>query len=208
MIYLRYITIIIFKLVAKVFGLLWFYVVYNFRGYARNRVYNYVLQNKIYLSRLTDRKPVLKSGYYILEDIHKLKERNDIDVKGRIKYKKVSWLEYQFCFWFIWGWVDDDSNHDTMSGDKRKDMIYGNSFDLGDTRAKYPEFKLKESTLWLLRNTAYNFNYMLEECLPDSKYFFYNRFTNKYFDWHFGYLPKGNKRAGRMVWFTEDIDKV
>lgn len=204
--YIRYTLVILFKIFAKVFGLFWFFIVFKFRSYARNRVYNYVLENNIYLKRLAERSPSLfgTKGFnakYTLKDVH------NVRVQGYIRYRKVSWIEYQFCFWIIWGWVDDDSNHDTMSGGYREGMVFGNSFDLGDVRGQYPEFKLKESWDWLVRNTAYNFNYMLEECLPTSKNFFYKRITNRLFDWHFGYLPSGS-RAGRMVWFTEDIDKI
>lgn len=201
--YLRYVSIILFKLFAKVFGLLWFWVVVWFRAYARNRVYNYVLQNDVYLKRLLEREPEETSvGTYYFKNVHNVKHQ------GYLDKRYVSKLEYYFCFWFIWGWVDDDSNHDTMSGGVREDMVYGNTFDLGDCRARFPELNFVESWKWLQRNTAYNFNYMLEECLPTNKNFFYYRFTNKLFDWHFGYLPEGNKRAGRMVWFTEDINKV
>jgi len=49
----------------------------------------------------------------------------------------------------------------------------------------------------------------VKECEENSKMFFYKRFTTKYFDWHFGYIPYSNpSRKGRMVWFTEDIDKI
>jgi hypothetical protein len=90
--------------------------------------------------------------------------------------------------------------------DYAENCIFGNAFDLGDIRT--PIFMFWSSTLWNIRNTAYNFNYMFEECRVDSKNHFYTRWTTKYFDWHFGFLPKGAKDAGRMVWFSEDIHKV
>ncbi len=212
--YLRYILIILFKLFCKVFGLFWYWIALPFRAYARNRVYNYVLQNDLHLPRLSERKPQLSKWHddilrYFLSDIHKVQERNDITIRGYIKYRKVSWIEFQFCFWFIWGWVDDDSNHDTMSGGYIKGKIYGNTFDLGDVRGLYPEFELKESWAWVVRNTAYNFNYYFEEIAEKSKYNFYHRFTTKWFDWHFGFIPYSNsERQGRMVWFSEDIDRI
>lgn len=43
---------------------------------------------------------------------------------------------------------------------------FGNSFDLGDGR--YENFYPISSTLWNIRNTAYNFVYMFEECLPTN----------------------------------------
>lgn len=88
-------------------------------------------------------------------------------------------------------------------------MVYGNAFDLGDVRAKYPQWIWEESLAWFNRNTGYNSNYMDEECAEGDDKYFYHRFATKYFDWHFGYIPYSNEsRQGRMVWFTEDIDKV
>ena len=54
--YLRYILILVLKLVGKIVGVPMFYLLLPFRDYARNRVYNYVLQNDIYLKRLEDRE--------------------------------------------------------------------------------------------------------------------------------------------------------
>ena len=53
--YLRYILILVLKLVGKIIGVPMFYLLLPFRAYARNRVYNYVLQNDIYLPRLIER---------------------------------------------------------------------------------------------------------------------------------------------------------
>ena len=52
--YLRYILILVLKLVGKIIGVPMFYLLLPFRAYARNRVYNYVLQNDIYLPRLIE----------------------------------------------------------------------------------------------------------------------------------------------------------
>ena len=205
--YLRYIAIIAFKLFAKVFGLVWYWVAVPFRAYARNTVHNYVLGNGVYLNRLEEREPTLVGSGYQLKDVHHVKDRNDKNIVGFIKYRKVSWLEYQLVFWLLWGWVDDDSNHDTMSGGQRDGMVYGNTFDLGDVRGQYPEFEWKESTAWLVRNTAYNFNYMFEEIAENSKYNFYYKFNK--LGWHFGFIPYTNStRQGRMVWFSEDYNKL
>ena len=198
--YLRYITIALFKLVSKIIGIPLFYIAVPFRAYARSVVYNYVLENKIYLPRLLERKPKFSSGYYTLSDVH------NVNRLGYIRYRKVSKLQYTLVLWLIWIWVDDDSNHDTMSGGEREGLVYGNAFDLGDVRKHFPEFEFVESSKWMLRNTAYNFNYMFEEVAEGSKQAFYHRITTRFFDWHFGYIPYTNSvRKGRAVWFSEDI---
>ena len=189
--YIRYIGIMLFIPFRKVFGLVWYFAVVPFRGYARNVVHNYVLQNDIYLPRLLERPIIKEQSRYIIQPYHGTQG-------GYIKYRYIYWLEYQLVFWLLWGWVDDDSNHDTMSGGKIDGMYFGNAFDLGDKRAKYPEFKFKESTKWLCRNTAYNFKYSLHECLPTNKNFFYFKFLGT----HWGYLPNGSHK-GRLVYFKE-----
>lgn len=201
--YIRYLSIIVFKLFAKVFGLIWYFVAVRFRGYSRNVVYNYVLQNNIHLPRLYQRSPkLLINGFYELNNI-----RNTI-LFGKIKYRKISKLEYYFVLFVLWVWVDDDSNYDTYDGTYYEDRLYyGNAFDLGDTRAEYPMFDLKRSYLWTIRNTAYNFNYMFEEIAENDPNYFYIKFPK--LGWHFGYIPYSNPtRKGRLVWFTEDYDKV
>lgn len=203
-------------------------IAFGIRKYTRNTVYNYALQNDVWLPRLLEREPKLIGDKYVLKDIHHVKERNTIEISGYIKYRKISKLEYLLARPF-WKWVDDDSNHDTMNGGDRtaEGMVYGNTFDLGDARGEYPQFKLWESWLWFKRNTGYNANYMDEECAEgDSKYFYYLTkekhwtptlkkwngipyiaFYKTY--WHFGYIPYNNStRQGRMVWFTEDISRI
>lgn len=161
-----------FELFRKVFGLVWFYVAVPFRKYARNTVYNYVLQNDIYLKRLLER-PILplENGQYYINPYHGTNG-------GYIKYRKISLVEYQLVYWLIWGWLDDDANYDTfdqgyvdtiLNNERMKwfpkqllkgceGKQFGNSFDLGDKRSK--EFHFWGSTLWNIRNTAYNFKYM------------------------------------------------
>ncbi len=199
--YIRWVFIILFLFVRKVVGLVWFYVALPFRAYARNVVHNYSLQGKLYIPILTNRPITEEDDRYVLAPFHDTQG-------GYIKKRKISWIEFQLVFWILWGWLDDCSNHDTMSGFERPGMFYGNSFDLGDKRGEYPEFNFKESTAWLWRNTAYNFKYVLHECLEGDKNFFYKRFTTKYFDWHFGFLPAESELSGRLVYFNEYISKA
>lgn len=231
--YIRYVLIAIWALVSKLVGLVWFYILPIWtRRYATNVVFNYCLENDKYLKRLQER-PIgsLINGEYKIYPYHGTNG-------GYIKYRKTSWLEYQLVFWFLWGWIDSDSNYDTtdlgfmkkvVTGDHfswlpqigkdrvakeiaelRKSGVYGNAFDLGDARVS--EWYGLSSTLWMIRNTAYGFNYMLQECLPEDKNWFYKHYPSK--GWHFGYLPRtkldgtAQNRVGRLVWFTEDVDKI
>jgi len=184
MAYLEFIGILLFTLVRKTVGLVWYYFVVPFRFYARNAIYNYVLANDIYLARLNERKPIRVSyNRYVIKPYH----GSD---GGYISYRKVSKLEYTLVFWFIWGWLDDDSNHDTFSGEFNQTIIdgerkaylpkfvinslvrdnntenhkvFGNAFDIGDKRRQYPEFGFWSATLWNIRNTGYNFQYKFNE---------------------------------------------
>jgi len=182
--YLHFIGILLFTIVRKTVGLVWYYFVVPFRFYARNTIYNYVLENNIYLARLNERNPKRVS-----DDMYEIAPFHGSD-GGYIKYRKVSRLEYEFVFWFIWGWLDDDSNHDTFSsgfnqtiidGERKtylpkfiikslirdnsteNNKVFGNSFDIGDRRKEYPEFGFWSATLWNIRNTGYNFQYKFNE---------------------------------------------
>lgn len=205
--YLRYILILVLKLVGKVVGVPMFYLLLPFRAYARNRVYNYVLQNNVYLKRLEEREYKLSGfGYAITKASHKNFRLNGL---GFIEYKKVSFLEYYLAL-FIWIWFDDDSNYDTHDGIETNETIdkpFGNTFDLGDLRAEYPIIDGMKTFKWICRNSFYNFNYMFEEIREDSKYNFYVKFPK--LGIHFGYIPYSNStRKGRLCFFSEDYDKL
>ncbi len=170
--YLEYILILIWHVLSKAIGYAWFFAVVPFRRYANNVVFNYVLQNGIYLKRLREREIEYINGefgkFYIIRQYH--------DTQGGfIEYRKVSWLEYQLVFWFIWGFLDADTNDDTFDVGRveelRKDSKvwkfllkgatrkqYGNSFDLGDARED--NFHFFATMFWNTRNTAQNFLYM------------------------------------------------
>lgn len=205
--YLRYVLILVLKLVGKIIGVPMFYLLLPFRAYARNRVYNYVLQNNVYLKRLEEREYKLSGfGYAITKASHKKFRLNGL---GFIEYKKVSFLEYCLAL-FIWVWFDDDSNYDTHDGietNETLDKPFGNTWDLGDLRSKYPIVNGMKTFRWICRNTFYNYNYMFEEIRENSKYNFYIKLPK--LGIHFGYIPYSNlTRKGRMVWFREDLDKI
>lgn len=208
-------------------------IAYALRGYSTHIVFNYVLQNNIWLPRLLERKYVLgEDGIYRPTVI-----KNGVLMKGYIVKRDVSYVLYQFVLWVLWIWVDNDSGRDTASqaftgklanGEVWKwlpkflrniakkeyeymlstPLHYGNVWNLGDARKdNCPEWHFMGSLYWLIRNTAYNFNYMFEECAKDSKDYFYIQFPK--LGWHFGYIPYTNsERQGRMVWFSEDYDKL
>ena len=174
--YFEYILILVWHVLSKLIGYVWFFVAVPFRRYANNVVFNYVLQNGIYLKRLRERfltsicintYPLVISGWEI--------ESKHCEEKGFIHYRKISWLEYQLVYWFIWGFLDADANDDTfdisrveelhkesnlyeflLRGCQRKQ--YGNAFDLGDCRAD--NFHFFATMFWNTRNTAQNFLYM------------------------------------------------
>ena len=205
--YLRYILILVLNLVGKVVGVPMFYLLLPFRAYARNRVYNYVLQNNVYLKRLEEREYKLSGfGYAITKASHKKFRLNGL---GFIEYKKVSFLEYCLAL-FIWVWFDDDSNYDTHDGvetNETLDKPFGNTFDLGDLRAEYPIVDGMKTFKWICRNTFYNANYMFEEIREDDKNFFYIQLPK--LKWHFGFIPYTNStRKGRLIFFSEDYDKL
>jgi hypothetical protein len=177
--YVYYISLVLFTLFRKVFGLFWYWVVVWFRGYARNTVYNYILANSIDLKRLNERNP-----------------------KPFIKYRKVSKLEYYFVVFLIWGWLDDDSGADTFSKGHnntyinkeryipevfRQMLIKANSkasngsyFDKGDEII--PCFDVLSCLIWNGRNTAYNFSYMFEQ-ISDESLVFYKEVFGLKFGW-------------------------
>lgn len=162
------------------------------RGYLRNTVYNYHLNNGIILKRLWEREPE-QSGdgkYWILNG------GSHSSTKGLVEKKHISKLEYYIAL-PLWLLLDDDANEDTydkgfnetiISGERKKWMpefikghlrqavdlanmnpVRGNSFDLGDTRAGYPLYEFWSVLLWTLRNPAYNFNYKFNQMCDESK---------------------------------------
>ena len=205
--YLRFIVILISKLVGKIIGVPMFYLLLPFRGYARNRVYNYVLKNNIYLLRLEEKQYKLEGNIYYPMVLSK-KQYNLRD-KGYIVYKDVSTLEYYFAL-FIWIWFDDDSNYDTHDGNETEETIdkpFGNTWDIGDLRGLHPIVDGKKTFYWICRNTFYNANYMFEEIREDDKNNFYIKLP--WIKWHFGFIPYTNStRKGRLVYFSEDYDKL
>lgn len=219
--YLRYLLILLFVPFRKSFGLLWYFVALPFRAYARSVVYNYSLENGVYLKRLGERPITKVDGDYVIAPYHGSKG-------GYIRYKKTNWLQYQLMFWLVWGWVDDDSNYDTytkgynktildgerftwlpefikndLQRDYDEDSLYGNSFDLGDKRADFPVFGFWSAYLWTIRNTSYNFKYMLHECRPTDKNFFYFKVGKT----HWGYMPSG-EHEGRLVLYKDYWDEA
>lgn len=166
--YFEYILILVWHVLSKLIGYVWFFAVVPFRRYANNIVFNYVLANGIYLKRLQERPIEEHEKLYVISPYHGTNG-------GYIVKRKISWLEYQLVFWFIWGFLDADANDDTfdisrveelrkesklyaflLRGCQRKQ--YGNAFDLGDCRGD--NFHFFATLFWNTRNTAQNFLYM------------------------------------------------
>lgn len=171
----------------KVIGLVWVYPCIPFRSYARNVVYNYVLNRdkRQWLSRLWQREPMLEP-YYEGHALYGSKV-HPVPMDGFVHSRNVSTIEFYFVVFFIWGWLDDDSEHDTTSlphiqtciDGERKDqllsklfkkqlkkidqgaVVYGNAFDLGDVRdTHYPFYNFAATVIWNTRNTGMNFQYL------------------------------------------------
>jgi hypothetical protein len=203
------------KLFGKIIGVPVFWIlvfiekffVKGLRTYIRNRVYNYCLQNNVYIKRLEERQYELKGDRYI----PKVKSHKNFRLKndGYILYKKVSKIEFLFAR-TLWYFYDDDSNYDTHDGSEAEETLtkpFGNAFDLGDKRGEFPIVDLKKTFFWIIRNTFYNWVYMYDEIRENDKNNFYIIFPNK--GWHFGYIPYENSvRQGRLVYFSEDFDKL
>lgn len=180
---------ILYLIICKPLGRFWIFFVLPFRGYARNVVYNYVLQNDLPLKRLRERSPkwvgsaVTPIMFWSLEDIHGLSSYPQ-KLRGFIKFRRVNKLQFYLVVFLIWGWLDDDSNQDTtdtgyirtlITGERKSwhsifnrwlvkidldKVVYGNAFDLGDVRAQYPFFNWAATWCWTDRNSAMNFEYL------------------------------------------------
>lgn len=198
--YLNFVSIILFTLFRKVFGLFWFWLAVHFRGWARNVVYNYTLENKIWIKRLYERQPTNHSYYYTL---------NGEYITGTVAKMVTCWLEFKLAYWFVWGWLDDDANYDVtdvgyietyLSGERKtlfslnkleeevkylKSCKFGNTFDLGDLRSLNPiELKhcWRSVLLWNKRNTSYNFKYSMYETIDKEETFIFT-YKGKVFGW-------------------------
>lgn len=169
-------------------------VAYSLRKQTRSIVYSYTLEHGLYLPRLTDEPNLeiiaVEGGW----ELHSKKYKKI----GYVTKRKVNWLVYQIAY-FLWGWVDDDCDRDTvpigygidiLSGKHfpsapkwfkdrvRKEQGYletqvsGNAFHLGETLE--PNWVPVLSIMWMFRNLAYNFNYSQEEIREyDNNNFYY-----------------------------------
>ncbi len=221
--YIKYTLIVLHTLFRKVFGLVWFFVVLPFRGWSRNSMYNYILSNGVYLERLQERPIIEDDTCWVIKPYHNTNG-------GYIKKRKipVTWLEYQFNLWFVWGWLDDDANHDTFDWNHCKNHIdefphkyicidvgdepfYGNTFDIGDVRAENASFKFLPALVWNTRNTAYNFKYYLYE-MSEKEWNEKRPFFKIIKGFAFGWIPfdenvKSIGKRGRLV-FAEPITNI
>lgn len=172
-------AILLWTVIRKVVGVPMGILVVPFRAWAANVVFNYVLQNDLYLQRLTERPLEWNEG----EQQWDIGPYHGTD-GGYIKYRYVSKLTYLVAYWGVFGWMDADSNQDTYDAgynktivdgerftwigegiktDLARDMeteVFGNTFDLGDRRAEHPMYGFWSMLLWLARNSGYGFKYM------------------------------------------------
>jgi len=167
--------------IRKVVGVPVYWCVVWFREPARYYVYNYILQEQRWLKRLYERHPVSKETLWLLQSTR-------FEMGGEVPKEHIGWLTFQFWYWAVWIWVDDDSNYDTVdlgflkkivTGEHypvigkpfrghiakqveyiEKNVLFGNTFELGNLRGgKNAYFNFICSTFWTMRNTAYNAKY-------------------------------------------------
>ena len=201
--YLRYLGIVLFTGFRKVFGLAWYLVVVPFRFYANNVVFNYTLDNGVYLKRLLEKSITETDEYFTIQPSHGT-------IGGKIKRRDVSKAEYYLVYWIIWGWLDADSFCDTSSerfmkewqdgtrgtrdNSKKLAKCKGSAFDRGDDVEK--NWCGLMAILWNVRNTGVNFKYSQWECREPKQLFYF-----KLGEWQFGYHTKESdpKHIGRLI---------
>lgn len=176
--YIKWTLLALFKPIRKILGLAWVFPVIPFRAYVRNYVYNYFLQSGRIPKRLAERSPRWAVVGWELQDIH------SVGRKGFVYHRSIHKAWAWVLILLAWGFLDDDSNHDTSDaghikrflemdtwryGQLQRDSItswlnadptYGNTFDLGDLRASDPEYNFWSTLVWNTRNSAYNFDYL------------------------------------------------
>ncbi|HHB9680409.1 TPA: hypothetical protein ACOAY7_002792 [Vibrio cholerae] len=216
---LQYILILLFTPIRKVVGVFWFWVIAGFRHKATNIVYNYHLSTGKWLKRLEERHPKKVVNGWVL-DGKRVGE-------GLVRFKQISYIQYSFWYWVVWIWCDDDSNYDstdttfikTILDGERKSWVmkffgerlqseyqyllsrkFGNRFELGDKQLGNVSLRKcwLSTTLWLMRNTAYNAKYSMYE--SDKQHF---KFTvGKY---RFGWYPENvvNSKQSYTLKFFE-----
>lgn len=201
MAWIQYIAIVLNKLISGktvIVSLPMMLITYKGKRWARNRVYNYFLDNGLTLKRLNARDPILVGRRYMLTK----GRQTEYGVTGYIEYNRVSSLEYILAS-FIWLWHDDDNSFDMTSSSYAYEVYKGiywnwvpmfirkhcrtreNIIEEGGVdpdryicrkKGKYfdigdiyeNEFTLVAGIFWNIRNGMYNANYYYEEVLPDS----------------------------------------
>jgi len=220
--YLYWLTVLLTVIIRRlVFPLI--YLAIPFRSYLRNTVYNYHLNNGLYIKRLYERNPKLNGN----KDKWLLDGGTHSSTTGIVYNLEVGKLEYYFAL-SLWLLLDDDANQDTydkgfnqtiIDGERKKwmpewikgsmrrandrvnmTMIRGNSFDLGDIRADYPLYEFWSVLWWTLRNPAYNFNYKFNQMTGD-KYYFQIVIFGRLFGWkEDGYVTVKDKKVSCYSW--------
>lgn len=121
--YLYYLGVLLFTPIRKIIGIPMYFIAVPFRRYARSVVHNYALENrdKVFIPRLFEVPRTFNGKTYYTNDFKGSKG-------GWLKYRKVSKLEFTLVYWFLWGWIDDDSHCDTTSKVYLKEHIDGVRF--------------------------------------------------------------------------------
>ena len=225
--YLYYIRIVIAGKLISMFSIVWYFIIYPFRGTARDIVYNYVLKNNIFLKDLLRYKP------YYDQDSNAWVLNKDNKITGYVYYKDVSYWKYFIFKWGVWVWINDRAKYDTIDLDINYDFllqynriiprlglwltnkllsptrdihVIGSAFEKGSTRKRFPITYLPAQLLFIFKVADTNYDYLM--------YFTRNKdilFYKKIWKFEFGWKECENKDTGityKLCFFTPAVEKI
>ena len=105
---MKKIMYIIYLIFGKTLGRFWIFAALPFVDYGNSVTFNYVLQNGLPYKRLMERNPTWDAAAngWRLDDVHGLASHHGL--RGFIKYRKVSKLQFYLVAFFVSGWTDPD----------------------------------------------------------------------------------------------------
>lgn len=188
--YIKYLWILFISRLVGIISIVWYWIIKDYRGKARNIVYNYNLNNKKGMWQLADYVWGEEYGGWLSK-------------RGNIKYVKVNYLQYLWWKWLVWIWLDDTCENDTFNivniNSKswyitnksffgkillRNTLSYkiaGTAFELGDKRIDNPADSVVNEIHHLYTSDS-NFDHMYMYT-SDRNDIFIHTFAGRYFGW-------------------------